>query len=200
MGSLTSKNVPKTTSTFRALGAQTEKRMPSFVVPVSPVLLGAEAAVMGQVVALLLDGIAVPRPERERARPIGREGVADLGGDTPLVPPGRAVDDHAPAERPADLRLIQPDRGPVAGAAVLAGVFLHRDRGPVVGITAFPVPAPGEADVPEDRALQARGIDELHGDLRGRRTGRLGRLRLHRRRGCHSLTPPSTAWHAPAPG
>ena len=59
LGSLTSKSVPKTTSTFRALGAQTEKRMPSFVRPGSPMLLGAEAAVVGQVVSLLLDGIAV---------------------------------------------------------------------------------------------------------------------------------------------
>ena len=88
--------------------------------PVSPMLLGAQAAVVRQVVALLLDGIAVAGPEREGARAVRRLGVAHLGGDAPLVLPRRAVDDDAPAERPPGLRLIKPDLGPVAGAAVLA--------------------------------------------------------------------------------
>ena len=66
----------------------------------------------------------------EGALPGGGVWVGDFGGDGPQVATGTAVCDDAPGILGADLGVGEFDGGGVRGAAVDAGVLLHRCGGP----------------------------------------------------------------------
>ena len=78
-------------------------------------LVGAEPPTVGEIIALRLVGTR----EREDAVTVGRIGVVDLGGNAPEVLLRRRIDDHAPAERLADLGLIEHRGGAKSRAAVV---------------------------------------------------------------------------------
>ncbi len=123
-------------------------------------LVRAEQAAMGQVIAFGLAGGA----QGETAVALGRIGVADFGGDGPGVGALRRVRRHAPAEVLTDLTVVELDRGPERGAAVLGGERLHRRRAPRLRARALGVPVARQAGVAQQRLPQSSQILEPHGN------------------------------------
>ena len=104
-------------------------------------LVRAQPAAVGQVIALGLIGGA----QRENAVALGDGGIANFGRDAPRIGSLRGIDIHAPAEGLTDLAVVEIDRGPKGGAAVLGGERFHRHGGPLLGPQTHGVPVARQA-------------------------------------------------------